>query len=220
MTAYHPDTRYLNDYAAGSLSPALSIIVKAHLEHCPECRQHVQSLEQIGGTLMNQQKVAVTLPENALDKLMAKIDSEPKHSATPPIKYRPNNDDLPVVLDKLISRPLNKIGWKKLARGLNFSRVPTGDQEVELMMYHIKAGRKIPMHTHKADEITLVLRGSFSDADGVYKKGDFVVRSAGEQHSPIATQDEDCLCLAAQAQPIAFTGMLRLLNPMLSIKPS
>ena len=76
------------------------------------------------------------------------------------------------------------------------------------------------MHDHKGREITLVLYGSFSDADGVYEEGDFIVREPGDIHSPQATLDDECICLSVVEAPIRLVGpVMRGLNPFLSFKP-
>ncbi|MEM7258898.1 MAG: cupin domain-containing protein, partial [Pseudomonadota bacterium] len=65
--------------------------------------------------------------------------------------------------------------------------------------------------------ITVVLCGSFSDQDGVYKAGDFIVRQPGETHRPMVTEDEECICLSVCDAPVKFTGVFtRLLNPLVA----
>lgn len=226
MPHYHPDTSTLNDYAAGTLDISISIAVKAHLEMCPECRRQVQQLEHAGAYFFenNQSTVSDTL----LGKVMNKISNSGIESTQAYKNYQQQsskaasytNQGLPKVVQKLLGQPLDKLNWRKLGKKLKFARVKTGDKRNELAMYHIFAGGKVPHHRHKSDEITLVLKGSFSDEDGVYEKGDFILRTVGEQHSIAATQNEDCLCLAVQEKPIAFTGFFRLLNPLLSVEAS
>ena len=75
----------------------------------------------------------------------------------------------------------------------------------------------MPHHRHQGDEITVLLKGSFSDQEGKYVVGDFIVRTKGETHRPVASQDQDCLCLAALDAPIVMSNWLvrlglRLLN--------
>ena len=73
---------------------------------------------------------------------------------------------------------------------------------------------------HAGSEITVVLHGSFSDQDGRYAQGDFLVRGPGDEHRPVAAADSDCLCLAVLDAPIRLGGLLgRLANPFLRIHP-
>lgn len=222
MPNFHPDISILNDYSAGTLSVSLSIAVKAHLELCPECRNSVQHLEQAGAYFLEQKSSPVS--QGLFTSMMSKIDadntaSEKIHKPRKIDKHSQSNSNLPLILQKLVNGSIEELNWRNLGKKLRISRVLTGDKKNQLAFYHIKAGGKVPHHKHKADEITLVLKGSFSDKDGIYKKGDFVVRTVGEQHSITATHNEDCLCLAVEEKPIAFTGFFSLLNPLLSVSP-
>lgn len=221
MPKFHPDSRYLNDYAAGTLPVALAVVVQAHLEHCSQCRAHVAKLQQLGAVLFEQTLEPIAVHENLLDKVMAQIEQEPAPSqARAPKVQESVNDDLPQVVRKLLDQPLASMAWQKLTKKLRYFRLTTGDKKVEVSLYHIQPGGKIPHHRHTGDEVTLVLKGSFSDKDGVYKQGDFVVRSEGEKHQPIATEDEPCLCLSALERPIQFTGWMRIFNRLLKVKPA
>ena len=217
MPNYHPDSRYLTDYASGNLDLGLSIVVKTHLAYCSDCRKHVSQLEQVGSCLFEQQEKSA-VSDNLLDKVFEQLD-QPSTAAKTQTKDT-HNPELPSVLSQLIAKPLKALDWRKLTKSLQFFKINTGDKKHEVAFYHIKAGGSIPNHKHHCDEVTLVIKGSFSDEDGVYKKGDFLVRSQGETHKPIATQDEDCLCLTGLEKPVAFTGWLRILNPWLKVSPS
>lgn len=220
MPKFHPDSRYLNDFAAGSLPVALAVVVQAHLEHCSQCRGHVAKLQQLGAVLFEQSLEPMAVNENLLDKVFAEIEREPHAKVAPAFSGPDVNSDLPKVLHKLLAQPLAALPWQKLTKELRYFRLTTGDKKVEIGLYQIQPGGKIPHHRHLSDEITLVLKGSFSDKDGVYKQGDFVVRSANERHQPIATEDEACLCLSALERPIQFTGWMRVFNGLLKVKPA
>ena len=67
--------------------------------------------------------------------------------------------------------------------------------------------------------MTLVLEGGFSDADGNYHEGDFLLRTPGEVHAPTALQSEDCICLAVLDAPLKFTDWkFRWMNPFLKLR--
>lgn len=74
----------------------------------------------------------------------------------------------------------------------------------------------MPRHDHQGEEITVILKGSFSDLDDQYHVGDFIVRRPGEKHQPVASQDEDCLCLYTLEAPLTMTNWFyRLLQPLI-----
>ena len=81
------------------------------------------------------------------------------------------------------------------------------------------AGGRIPKHTHRGTELTLVLEGSFSDEEGVYHQGDFLMRDAEDVHTPTAAQTADCICVGVLDAPIRFTGWnYRVINPFLKLE--
>ncbi|NIQ14264.1 MAG: transcriptional regulator, partial [Candidatus Dadabacteria bacterium] len=84
-----------------------------------------------------------------------------------------------------------------LTPSLQVARLQTGQDQFEVSLHNIRAGGKIAEHGHKGTEITVVLKGSFSDANGIYQQGDFLLKEPGDVHQPIASQDSDCLCLTA-----------------------
>ncbi len=78
------------------------------------------------------------------------------------------------------------------------------------------AGKKLPVHTHRGYEMTLVLTGAFTDKLGTYARGDFVELDDSTEHQPIIDDGEPCICLAVTDKPLRFTGPLgRLMNPFL-----
>jgi putative transcriptional regulator len=62
----------LLDYAAGSLSQPLEILIETHLAMNPESAKTMQILMQLGGILLEECE-PVSLSEDALDKVMSAI---------------------------------------------------------------------------------------------------------------------------------------------------
>ncbi|MFT5322154.1 MAG: putative transcriptional regulator, partial [Pseudohongiellaceae bacterium] len=56
MTKYHPDTRFLTDYSAGSLPESQALCVAAHLHYCPACRTKVSELTHVGSEIFLSQE--------------------------------------------------------------------------------------------------------------------------------------------------------------------
>ena len=221
---HHPDSRFLNDYAAGSLTPALALCVATHLAYCAQCRTQINQLNSIGGALLEQ--LAPTSVSSALmERVMARIEQHPSVSvqhkvpAQPLLQAADDEGPLPDVIQKLAHCDVAALGWRRVSNSLKQVRLATGDKRHETALYNISAGGKIPKHSHRGTEITVVLRGSFSDHAGVYHNGDFIVRDGDDcGHAPTATTDDDCLCLAVLDEPVRFTGWYRLINPFLRVQ--
>lgn len=217
----HPTNDMLLDYASGALSPAMCLSVSAHLHFCEECRDRYSELVAVGGDLLDAAPAAEMEPD-ALQAVLSRLDDLEEmmpSPAEPKLKRLPEDEaKLPEFIQDLL--PENGANWQMLSPALRVSRIPVGEERYELALHKIKAGGKVPEHDHKGLEVTVVLQGSFSDGDGIYQEGDFLVRQPGEQHRPTASQNESCICLSVSEAPIRLTGTFnRFMNPLFSVSP-
>jgi putative transcriptional regulator len=217
MVKYHPEARFLTDYSAGSLPEEQALCVATHLHYCAACRVKVRELTELGSLLFTQQPVAApdaAAIDRGFAELMQRVDA-----GAPAAPVAATEAETPAALPrgihKLARGDIEALKWRHVGRSFRYSRLKVGAAHRETSLLHIKAGGSVPHHRHAGDEITVVIRGSFSDQDDKYGVGDFIVRTAGEKHSPVASQDEDCLCLATLEQPIVMTNLFyRLLAPL------
>ncbi|WP_226648592.1 ChrR family anti-sigma-E factor [Microbulbifer variabilis] len=226
MIRHHPDENLLLEYASGSLARGPSLVVAAHVQMCADCRSQLSTLNNLGGSLLNGSP-AQPLQANAFERLMERISQIPekiihKSEDTPtpvPVGREPAMDHLPKVLNKLLASNPNR-RWKTLTRNLQMCRLKSGQRDYEVAFHCLRSGSGLPKHDHRGQEFALVLHGSFSDHNGIYGRGDFVLREPGQVHRPIATQDMDCLCFSAVAAPVSLTGIRGLfLNPLIPFRP-
>ncbi|MEO8855377.1 MAG: hypothetical protein ABI343_00170, partial [Burkholderiaceae bacterium] len=73
---HHLDNATLLSYSAGSLPAALAVVASAHLERCATCRAQLHDADQIGGVLVQQQRVDDPA-EDARAAMLALLDDEP-----------------------------------------------------------------------------------------------------------------------------------------------
>jgi putative transcriptional regulator len=221
MSTHHPDDMTLMNYAAGSLSLPQALAVSVHLCFCHECRELVKNFNHLGGALLETIKPAST-DEDAFEALMATLEPHTparapeqkrgaeentraaQHYTNPLLRYLPGSlDDLPWQRQ---TKEISKFDLTSLINVKGF----------QVALQKISAGAKVPAHTHKGFEYTVILSGSFSDELGVYSQGDFIARDASHHHSPTAMQNEDCICLTVLNAPLKFTGWYRILNPFMA----
>ncbi|MFT5889223.1 MAG: putative transcriptional regulator [Zhongshania sp.] len=217
---HHPDEATITSYAAGSLPAALALVVGCHLQYCPECRNSLAVGEVLGGSLMAglaPQSLSTSARQNMLDRL----SKQPGFSlAAEQNTDRPNQAEEPSrQLPRLLHRyfdqdKLKDLPWKRtLAPGLREVVVDCGEGNVRLL--RIAAGRKMPVHSHQGNELTLILSGGYSDALGQFNAGDVADLDGSVEHQPVADADEDCICLAGMDAPLVFKGwMARLIQPL------
>jgi putative transcriptional regulator len=225
MTVYHPEQRLLNDYAAGNLAAAEAVCINAHLEQCMYCQQQLRSLNRLGAELMENLSPA-TVSAELFDKLMDRVDAQegvqkvktPLHGFSAASASSESSSRVPRALHKLVPDGYESLRWRHLGADLQVARLPATDHSHKLVLYRIQPGGRIAEHGHYGSEITVVLKGAFSDHSGVYRQGDFLYCDENDVHRPMATQDGECICLAAETAPIRFTAWpARILNPFLRL---
>lgn len=233
MVSFHPDSRFLTDFTTGGLPLSEALCVSAHLHYCGKCRARVQQLTDVGAHLFRE-LAPETVRDDSFDALMQRIGQE--EAAAPAdgaVRAGVGTDDatgglrepvaahLPPVLGQLLGQERDTLDWVQLGRALRIAPIDLGDRQRETAIYDIRAGGQMPEHEHRGEEITVLLKGSFSDRDGKYGQGDFVVRNAGESHQPTATQDTDCVCLISLERPVKARSLFyRLLEPLVRYRLS
>ncbi len=195
MCKHHPETAVLIAYAGGKLNYLQVLLLELHLEVCSKCQQLVTELESIGGQSL-QHLADTPMTASAFDSLIAAIESQPVQQ----------NDSLKETLKNiLLQSDYQGLEWQWRTR--RFAEIPltsANDEAFEAKLIYFKKGMKVPKHTHPKQEITLVLKGAFSDSEGSYGRGDYIRRTAAHEHAPVA--ESDCICLAITDAPLKFTG--------------
>ena len=220
MISRHPESDLLVEYVSGSLSVAPCISVTTHLQYCKQCSDSVESLGEIGGALLTTAK-AVPVSDELFDRIIENLDSLAEEEPSDGL-LRQCSDAISTQLPEFVQRllPDEELDWRRLSPSVKVAPISVGEETYELALHRIDAGGRAPEHDHLGKEITVVLTGSFSDEDGVYQAGDFLVRQPGDTHRPFAARNQECICLSVLEAPIRLTGIKRVLNPFLSFTPS
>lgn len=209
----HPDDGLLASYSAASLPLSQALCISAHVEHCDECDQKLKRLNQVGSQLMHRLKPAPPSAE-LKTSLLDRLDSITED----PVKEQPGPSDssVPRCLRQFIRTGYQDVAWKRISPDIHSFELCRDKNNAKVELLRIKAGGTSSTHTHLGDEYTVILEGSFSDEAGLYHQGDFLVRNSSHRHTPVATQNGECICLAVTEAPIQLTGLFsRLLNPLI-----
>ena len=213
MIKHHLTDKILMAYSAGQLSEAFNLVVATHISLCDECRVTMSSFEVLGGVLLESETVEdITAPD--LQATMALIEATvPAARVTAP--RQPTETPFP--LSAYIGESLDAIKWKPVGMGVKQAILKTSAAATARLLY-IPAGRAVPDHGHGGTELTLVLRGAYSDETAHFKRGDVEIADEDMHHTPVADTHSDCICLAVTDAPLKFSGVLpRLLQPLLRI---
>lgn len=215
--SHHIPDEMLLAYASGSAPEAWSLIVATHLSLCPDCRELVGKAEQVGGELLNAQDPE-QLNEDAFEVLMRTIDATAgaEEILTKPPREVPSV--LPEPLRSYVGGDLHALKWRRLGKGVFHIPIATADGKAQARLLKVPAGKPVPMHGHNGDELTLVVTGSFSTCQGVFRRGDIEAADDDVEHMPVAGAEEDCICLAVTDAPLRFKSLgARLVQPFIGI---
>lgn len=212
MANYHPTPEMLTDFSAGNLQLGHALCVSAHTEHCDECRTNLQRLNSIATNLFDGLEPA-NLPDTLRNAVFSKLDDE---RIEEPVREKTGSTHIPRALQQFISESYESLSWKKVSSMIQLAHLSTDVSGSKVSLMRIRAGGKVPMHTHSGEEYTLLLEGSFSDESGLYNVGDFLVRDERHKHRPVVTKDRECICLTVTDAPVTLTGFFtRWFNPLL-----
>jgi len=217
---HHPNKQLLEQHIEGKLSLSMSIAVAAHLELCPHCQQLESALTANIASLSwrqcDKQQDTNLIQDLSIDACLSAMlsdivendlniaDNAPTESNI--IEYKGETYNLPRVFTKF-----NQLNWYNLGK-ISRARLSIDEGDIRSSLLHISKGGHIPTHTHKGYEITLLLAGNFSDENGDYVAGDFLLVDENHAgHSPYSK--EGCLCYTVSNAPLHFTqGVSQLFN--------
>jgi putative transcriptional regulator len=218
---HHISDELLLDYATGNLAEGWSIAVATHLALCPACRDRLSFMEHTGGQLLEATEVKAdeTSSADSWASMKAKLGKKDgSMSSAKPVAPPKDIPVLPEPLRSYLGGDVEALKWKALGRGAYHIPIKTGDSESQVRLLKIPAGKPVPEHSHGGRELTLVLKGAFTDGETVFKRGDIEEADETLTHQPVATPDEDCICLAVTDAPLKFKSLLvRMVQPVLGI---
>lgn len=213
---HHLDDATLLSYSAGALPIALAVVASTHLERCTQCRTRLFDADQIGGVLMQQQRVGVP-SEHARAVMLTLLDNEPAIERTPQpseVAEERDPDRLPGALHPWFGDSMRRLRWKRIAPGVQRIRA-NGISGGDLMLLRIAPGSKLPLHSHGGNELTVILDGAYDDMLGHFGPGDVADLDGEIQHQPVTSPGVPCICVAATDAPLVFSGWVaRTLQPL------
>lgn len=214
---HHPESATLTAYAAGSLPAAMALVVGCHLEFCAQCRQTVAKAENVGGTLIDDVE-PLALSSRARTQVLDLLDAEIQHQ-TPTAETKSTSSGgaaMPEKLRRLLGTDdLTQLAWRSAGPGVRLLTLECG--EGNAVMLDIAPNHVVPVHTHRGNELTLILKGDYTDCVGEFAPGDVADLDGDTEHQPKAG-DLGCLCLAGMDAQIRYKGLIpRLLQPFFGL---
>lgn len=214
--SHHFDDATLISYAAGALPAGMALLVACHLHWCPACRERVRTAEAVGGALLEGLS-PVSLADDALERVMANLDDAMAGEIAAYLDPATAPADMPWPLWQQLQKPLDQLPWRRLGAGIQHFDLHLGGSGATRLL-RIQPGVSVPHHSHAGNELTLVLRGSYSDEIGRFQAGDVADLDGEVHHQPIVDTGQPCICLIATDAPLKFTGLMgRLAQPFIGL---
>tara|TARA_A100001015_G_scaffold41624_1_gene45542 strand:- start:84 stop:713 length:630 start_codon:yes stop_codon:yes gene_type:complete len=180
------------DFASGALGASKSIFASTYLFLNTKASNLNSTFESLLGDSLLENKDTPVSKLKYTDCISDKMKTQKQDLN----KFGP--------LSKIIG-PLDKIKWKQVFKGLNeFTTKIHGDDELKLIK--MDPGASVPLHSHGGKEYILVLEGSFCDEYGKYSRGDIQINDQKIKHTPIASQNDGCICLTITEKDVIFYG--------------
>lgn len=204
----------LADYCAGNLSTPAAALVSAHLDLRADNATFVADLESAGAAWLSDLAPAQV---DDRDGMLGAIFASDQDMNVNVRKGESSGSGLvPPRIAELLGIKGDEINWKSRLGGIREVRRKYADGSSASLLW-IRAGQRIPTHTHDGLELTLVLQGAFSDEHGRFGPGDVAIADDDVDHCPTAEPGEDCICFIVLDAPLKFTGpVTRFLGPILN----
>ncbi len=210
----HPSSDMLLKYSMGNTTEAESLIISCHIAYCAECKKEIKKYETIGGYYLsnhNELSVSKDLWKNILGQVDG-LEQEQIQTNYTSHSIKSNlckeNIRIPSTLSKYLGVEYNTKNWKSTINNIKYKDINFQDKNISGKLLEIPANKSMPKHGHEAMEATLVLHGGYRDEKGDYNKGDLVVASSDEVHSPVSADPSGCICLVVYSGSIQFKGLL------------
>lgn len=201
---HHLDEATLFSYVAGAVGQGPALVVASHLAMCDPCRRRCRELEAIGGALLENIALAA-VSDSTLASVLDRLDQD----VTPATAVRPAsvaNSEVPAPLAIHVGDSLEELSWKKLVPGIWVHDLPSQGKGTTRLL-RVAPGKAALPHSHRGSELTLLLRGSYSDEVGRFSTGDIADLDDQITHQPLVDSDQDCICLIATEYPLRYTTL-------------
>lgn len=211
---HHLSDDILMAYSAGTLPEAFNLIVATHVSLCDDCRAQLDAFDAVGGAVLSGCETA-TVAEDSLEATLRLIAGGPTEKQTP--RRAASGSVFPAPLQDYVGGDLADVKWRSVGGGVRQSILKT-ENDATVRLLHIPPGVKIPDHGHRGMEMTLVLKGAFRDEFDRFGRGDVEIANEDLEHTPVAEEGEDCICLAATDAPLKFNALIpRIAQPFIGI---
>ncbi len=219
---HHPDLSSLMCCAAGSQPEAFAAVIASHLSVCADCRAEVGRMQQIGVALFD-----ALPPADVVSGAPVVAMRAGEAGAGVVAGFACGSDPVTTCLIvTYLGTLVSVLGARwTICRGAGRRRgsgpIPyryLKHADGELLLIKVAPGKEMPEHGHTGQELTMILRGGYTDKLGTYGVGDVADLDSDVEHTPVACATEGCICLSARDGKLRFkSAVARLLQPLIGL---
>lgn len=199
------------DATLGRAPAAVGLAIATFVELQPAAARTQRGLQALGGALLDDLD-PVPLAADSLQATLSRLDEE---AVEPAVTAPGPRGSAPVALQPYVGADYEKVRWRPRGHGA-FEHVIWSERGgYRASLLRIAPGRRMLTHRHSGEELTLVIEGSYWDAQDCFRRGNLQVATTAQTHAPRATA-QGCLCLTVLAAPLRLTGLLGwIVNPFI-----
>jgi putative transcriptional regulator len=208
---HHPEQALLIDYASGAIVGGARLVIGGHLGACQTCRTSMMEWEAVGGALLSNLSPAA-MSRDALELALARIERP-----APSIEPTPVGPaDWIAIPSEALRASSKRRRWA--APGVWVAPISHGPGGARSYLLRVGPGMSVPRHSHRGEEMVLVLKGAYDDGETRHGPGDFAINNEAVDHQPRITDDGECVCLiAAEHALVPRDWVGRLFQPFVGI---
>lgn len=186
-----PSDELLLRYASGTLDPALRLLVARHIALHRQTTERLAGFERFGG-LMLAAEPGIAMTAGSLDRALARIGAYDRQPGLPDSGWP----------------DLDQLKWRWAGPGRSLAPIAVEGSAMRAYALRLAPGKSMLQHSHADHEWTLIVQGSYRDEGGEYQTGAFIEEDGDTRHTPLATGDVDCICLAVTSGPLTAPGLM------------
>lgn len=196
-------------FAAGTLDPALSLLIAAQAALHADAAMIVRLGESVTGLCL-EAEAPVGLTTRALERTLGRLEGTPRRVPECSAAQLASQQireflSLPEPIQTVLYEAGTLPRWEEVGIGARSMTLPVASA-ARVCLIRLEPGAGIPMHDNRGLEYTLVLQGGFRDATGIYGPGNIAIASPNLVHRPIADPGMICFALAVSGLPLIATS--------------
>ncbi|MEZ5893418.1 MAG: ChrR family anti-sigma-E factor [Parvularculaceae bacterium] len=210
------DDEWLASYAAGGLTSFKRLAIDCQAAIEPGLEPRLAAFDAIGGAFLEASQ-GEALSGDFMERMFGALGAQETARVEEPDDAAKSDDWMPAPLRRFLASSDITLNWRKAGPGIERAALCEEGGE-RLYLLRAKPGLKLPVHTHRGEEWTLILQGGYHVGEEGYGAGDLHREDESCLHQPVIDDDGVCISLVVDEGKLKFRHpLLKLLQPLIGI---